>query len=866
MYDSGAGFIQLGAGSNAVGATITGNEFANIIAYQYAEAGTDAIELIDNGASTTFTNNTWKNFIVHDASGDVKVEHLGDNYTSIATWQTAKAAEGDGNTVSGMRAEADPSFTTNGSDFTLRAGSDAINNGVDLGATYDDAIDPTENLSSKFGVDQTITIVEQSSAWEIGAYYFGAAYTKYVDVSCNDGGNGNSTDCDGGADDAYNEISDVNTFLNTLNAVDTATIYFNKGDTFTFTTPLLFGVSFASGADQVDITFDAYGTGNAPILNNNAGSSSQANIEAHAGETDIDSLTIQNLKLTRNDSGDSIAGIWIDDIEGDIVIDNVEIDGNGGGTAAMTEGYACIMLRDIGGDITITKSTVYNCMQTYNTPVIGPDYHGIFIRGLPPAGKSSGTVTIGGSAGNGNTIYQSNGDTIQLMGIQNSANRSTISYNYIYDFGENAIDLKASTHVDVEYNVIDRNFFGRGGSGSQNASIVFVREPQFTTDTGGSHEIRYNYFLDSNYAAWRSANHSIIAGNGTNIHHNYVENHAMGFFSNGNWLGTIHNNVIEVDQDYGVPLYWLEAGIYFGTNANMGAGAFIYNNTFYIHSPTGTYIADGVHHDAGTATYKNNIFYIDVNSSAAYPFDCDGGSVTVAYNNYHNPNNANTVTGCSLSVDANSTTTDPLIVSNFPVPEGGSPVWGDGDNSIGAAYDDAIDWNDTTWTPAASISVTTVDQDDAGPPGQATLQAEPDGEDLNPTLETNAYVQPTAGSQSWEMGAVTDKDHLYTIWRLAEGDGVGDECDPTPTWTWESKSYTDLLSHTFSGLSVSTVYCWQAVFGNVAGDGTASAIDEFTTTGSAGGVEITISIAADKKVTFTLDTIGNKKATVTIRP
>jgi hypothetical protein len=124
------------------------------------------------------------------------------------------------------------------------------------------------------------------------------------------------------------------------------------------------------------------------------------------------------------------------------------------------------------------------------------------------------------------------------------------------------------------------------------------------------------------------------------------------------------------------------------------------------------------------------------------------------------------------------------------------------------------------------------DQDDYGPPGQAVLQAEPDNAPLNPTLETNAYVSPTAGSQSWDIGAyLVSNNHLYTVWELDTG-----ACSAVD-WAggWNDKDYSGLLAHTFSGLVEATTYCWRATFGNTSGDGTVSATDEFTTQGSGGG-------------------------------
>jgi hypothetical protein len=288
--------------------------------------------------------------------------------------------------------------------------------------------------------------------------------------------------------------------------------------------------------------------------------------------------------------------------------------------------------------------------------------------------------------------------------------------------------------------------------------------------------------------------------------------------------------------------------------------------------------------DVGSGVVQNNISY---NPSIAHVDNCPAGGLgyTWGYNKWSSDpgsgacddSGSNDLAWGTPSLKETSTAYyDSLTAGQFMhqageddicITEGADLI--DSGNDLGSyilpicgAY-----WDGTTAGIDSTNGTNVGDPDDYGPPGQATLQAEPDAGDLNPTLETNAYVQPTAGAQSWPVGAVSgNNDHLYTIWRLAEGDGVGDECDPTPTWTWETKSYTDLLAHVFSGLSENTIYCWQAVFGNVAGDGTASAIDEFSTTGSSAGTKITTSSAGSKNVTITVSGAGSKTVTITIKP
>jgi hypothetical protein len=78
----------------------------------------------------------------------------------------------------------DPKFTTDGSDFTLQASSPSINAGVDLGASYDDALDPNSTWpSSVVTFDQ-----DDQGAWEMGAYIYEAVAGTGVIIVGTSGG------------------------------------------------------------------------------------------------------------------------------------------------------------------------------------------------------------------------------------------------------------------------------------------------------------------------------------------------------------------------------------------------------------------------------------------------------------------------------------------------------------------------------------------------------------------------------------------------------------------------------------------------------------------------------------------------------
>ena len=124
---------------------------------QATEANTYAIYLDANSYDQTgldITNNDWytaaSNWYYWNSGG-------GNN---LATWI--------GLTGIGTDFNSDPLFTNAaGEDFTLQAGSPCVNAGVNLGATYDNALFYTSSWT-----DSVVTVDQDSfgSGWEIGAY------------------------------------------------------------------------------------------------------------------------------------------------------------------------------------------------------------------------------------------------------------------------------------------------------------------------------------------------------------------------------------------------------------------------------------------------------------------------------------------------------------------------------------------------------------------------------------------------------------------------------------------------------------------------------------------------------------------------
>jgi len=133
-----------------------------------------------NGNSLTFKNN-----IVAQSAGleatvlgsytltsdyNIWYHSAGGNFMSyqgtpgtFAGWETASG--GDSHSVS-----SNPTFTTAGSNFTLQAGSPAIDAGVNLGSTYQNAISPAySSYVNGFG---TTNQNNSGAGWEMGAYVY----------------------------------------------------------------------------------------------------------------------------------------------------------------------------------------------------------------------------------------------------------------------------------------------------------------------------------------------------------------------------------------------------------------------------------------------------------------------------------------------------------------------------------------------------------------------------------------------------------------------------------------------------------------------------------------------------------------------
>lgn len=137
------------------------------------------------------------------------------------------------------------------------------------------------------------------------AWAWGAAYTKYVDADAAAGGNGD-------IGTPFKTLDQVNTFINTtMSTSDTATIYFQYGDTFTHSSTSANGIQIRKS----HITLDAYGTvsNGRPIITGQGLYPSSAGFyliaAGNSGQETVSDVVIRNLEIGNTLSTGSSGGI-----------------------------------------------------------------------------------------------------------------------------------------------------------------------------------------------------------------------------------------------------------------------------------------------------------------------------------------------------------------------------------------------------------------------------------------------------------------------------------------------------------------------------------------------------------------------------
>jgi parallel beta helix pectate lyase-like protein len=435
--------------------------------------------------------------------------------------------------------------------------------------------------------------------------------TYYVNSRCSNGGDGTSTDCDGGADDAWNEITDVNSKA----LSDGDTVKFKRGDTFDDAKLTLNSTLVGKSG----ITIEAYGSGNKPVFDGNA----------------IIPIRIDHalLNLTIKDISIKGFGTYGDraqfrNIHG-LTIDGLDIDGRNSTIYFRNDG---INIRSVDGDIEIKNCTIQYLMKnTFENTVASwekLDCVGIIFWYPDSNGnKTSGTVSI-----HDNVIHDIYTDGIHLAGVRTHGDGTygtKIYNNTISRCGEGTIDLKHSRYVDVYNNDLSYNDYGVAGGA---AGIYWgpaliesgLQATEFSLDARDN-VIRNNYLHDSAYTGFASA------GDNTLIYDNYfedicnpinIQDPGVKVYDNEFLLSTGKPD----DFDYGSRYIGTKLSAIRVDDEITKNSGYIYNNTIHITSSDLLYGIAYKHKNNSGFVINNNVIHMTRNQASVFQIYSKSGS------------------------------------------------------------------------------------------------------------------------------------------------------------------------------------------------------------------------------------------------
>jgi len=330
-------------------------------------------------------------------------------------------------------------------------------------------------------------------------------------------------------------------------------------------------------------------------------------------------------------------------------------------------------------------------------------------------------------------------DCIQTAGVRTTTN---IYNNTLYNFGENALDLKHARYIDVYNNEMyhgNSNFLANGG-GYWGPSIIGAGLSSSWTSASAAMDntIRYNYMHSCKYTGFGGI------GDNAKVYGNYFKNIGLAVVAGSYDNTEIYNNVFELTEPvayettYPGTAYEFDWSTRYVGTALSGirvmyspkTNAKIYNNTFYISSSNHLYgIAVQADADATGTIIKNNIIHMTSNNSGVFPlyiedYDNSGTLLTVQYNELYGvhsnrvrieetPGNWTTYDSTEqadwrTAGHTGGLFTDPLLVNPSAgdlTLQSSSPAI-DAGVDLGIDYDDALD-PDSTWPDSVAV----LDQD-----------------------------------------------------------------------------------------------------------------------------------------------------------
>lgn len=258
---------------------------------------------------------------------------------------------------------------------------------------------------------------------------------------------------------------------------DQITIKLKAGETWTNDEALAYNGDvvaqdghYINFTDTTNLIVTSYGAGANPIIN---GETMQLIHlwDYSTGFNDI-SLNISNIFILGGATASGGKAIWLGGIGagGNVVIDNVDGNGRGDGDIDITKTYHTIFTRSVDAPIEIKNCDLVGFGPHTNPTWDAKDTLEIMLtwNATDTNATSPSYIRI-----HHNNLGEVGSDCIQIAGFSatGGSNRVDIDNNTLYDFGENAIDLKGTKHVYIFDNTIYRDGWGNINNGAQGEAI-----------------------------------------------------------------------------------------------------------------------------------------------------------------------------------------------------------------------------------------------------------------------------------------------------------------------------------------------------------------------------------------------------------
>ena len=394
-----------------------------------------------------------------------------------------------------------------------------------------------------------------------------------------------------GGNDSNSGLSDVEawetiTHVNSISFLNNDTINLKRNSIFTDSTLTLDAVS----SGRSGIIIQDYGTGNKPRIDGNY--VQPIIINQNPG---LVNLTFKNIDISGSDTTGNRCIIQY--VNG-LTIDGIDYNGHTGSSVY----HRCngINIVYVDGDIEIKNCTIQNAYKdTVLNSIISwkdNDAHGIlFWYPGHENVKRSGTVNI-----HDNVIHDIYADCIQTAGVHTTTN---IYNNSLYHFGESALDLKASGHINVYNNEMYHGDWGlANGGGYYGCAVIgaagWDAHNWTIEDESQNNEFFNNYIHD---CRWQGI---AAIGNNSKIYNNYFKDLGISIVFGGYGGVEVFSNIFELTKPaanittyVGTPYEFDWRTRYSGVlltairmmRVTKVPNSKIYNNTFYISSSNHRY-------------------------------------------------------------------------------------------------------------------------------------------------------------------------------------------------------------------------------------------------------------------------------------